>query len=796
MTYHTIPLRGCTPEPLGNYLKALGVFRLVAEQADSSAVAWWNDGVFWIGTKWSEQDLVDFFLTGVGGAAYAPTPIFAPWGGRPGFYKDGNKEAKSRLARILIHSRNDTRYRQAAETIRAIRAGLRKHGWLATKPKQEKFDLITSSRSAWPECAMDWFDACLAIEEDTRFGFLYGTGGNEGSADITNNFWELIEEMLGFPKPNPDTREMLSAALFATCRAAGTSRTAGQHFPSSSGSYNSGQGFFGSTSTNPWDVILMMEGCVLFAGATTKRLSQFGKGKAAFPFMLDYVATGEPQTTLKDEPKQDAKVVRCRAEFWMPLWNKPSILAELQALLTEGRLQRESGDPAQHSIQAMEAISSLGVTRGIEAFQRVALYERRGKGYYLAASSGIYPVPRQPNVAVSMLAELADFRDQAYRNLREGPGVPERVLAARQRMNASMAEILRGGNQGESVVPNEGMHVLISVSQLEWEVSLLRDKAQRLTPAISLSTRWYRDIPDEPEYRLARSITGIAPWGKREQQGQTVQAVSALRSNLLPLTRRGKSWYWDAKSRSAVWARGASLSENLAAILRRRLIDAGKGDGDGLPLWGGEGAGFSDLLAFWNRQVDEDRLSDLIHALALVDMGNWTAENIDHAQENRDPTPDLHSSAVWFGNDGAARIRTEPLAWNDRELLSRRELDSAFALPRVYSLLKLCFVGGRLPTRPVEGRIARRTGEEPYPPHAPEILNLLQAGRLAEAVEIAARKLRAKGYPPIFDPASGNALELNMTRDDCHRLAGMLLIPVRYAGVLAALAIKPRSANH
>ena len=39
-----------------------------------------------------------------------------------------------------------------------------------------------------------WFDACVALEEDHRYGFLYGTGGNEGSADITNNFWALIED--------------------------------------------------------------------------------------------------------------------------------------------------------------------------------------------------------------------------------------------------------------------------------------------------------------------------------------------------------------------------------------------------------------------------------------------------------------------------------------------------------------------------------------------------------------------------------------------------------------------------
>ena len=42
MAGHILELRGCTPEPLGNYLKGLGVFRLIAEQADPQARAWWK----------------------------------------------------------------------------------------------------------------------------------------------------------------------------------------------------------------------------------------------------------------------------------------------------------------------------------------------------------------------------------------------------------------------------------------------------------------------------------------------------------------------------------------------------------------------------------------------------------------------------------------------------------------------------------------------------------------------------------------------------------------------------------
>ncbi len=799
MTCHVIPLHGCTPEPLGNYLKALGVFRLVAEQADSAAIGWWRDGFFWIGSKWSGQEILDFFITGIEDSeafTYAPTPIFAPWGGRPGLYKDGNKEARSRLARLLIQSRRNPRFRGAAETIRAIRGILRENDWLKTKPRKEKLKLLMLSRASWPASAVAWFDACLSIEEDARFGFLYGTGGNEGSADITNNFWELIEEVIGLPAAKSYANETLASSLFGTGRASGTSRTAGQLFPSAAGSYNSGQAFFGSTSTNPWDVILMMEGCVLFAAARTKRLSQNGKGKAAFPFMLDYAATGEPQTTVKDERKQDARIVRCRAEFWMPLWGRPMGLSELQALLAEGRLQRGQGETAGHSVQAMEAVSSLGVSRGIQAFNRAALFERRGKGYYLASSLGIYPVPRKLSAITPLLSQLDMFRDQAHRNLREGPRIPDRVIFAKQRLNAAIADVLRKEYYKDTIDADRALRVLSSVSDLENEVATLAKGRKRLlTPSQFLSTKWHQHNLQATEYRLARAIAGIAPWGEREYQGRKGSAVESIRANLLPLSRIRNTWKWADVSRSAVWARGANLLDNLSGSLRRRLIDATKGQGDGLPLWSGYGAHFSDLLRLWDKDVDEGCLAELIHALALIDTGDWGPERIGLVQKSNEPTPPLHSNAVWFDNENRPHIKTAPIFWQDRSLISEEELDCAFGLPRVYALLKLCFIGGRLPARPVERIVVQRTGEEPFPPQAAEILNLLSNGRLSEAVVIAARKLRARGYPTILDPGGSGGLDIEMGVEECRRLAGMLLIPVRHPGVLAGLSIKPRTAN-
>lgn len=814
MAGHVLDMRGCTPEPLGNYLKSLGVIRLIAEQADPEARAWWKGGLLHLHTKWSQEDVLNFFLTGIGEnkkPIYSPTPIFAPWGGRPGFYSDGNKKAKGLLKKIRDLTQPQGRFHPAYRIVELTDRVLRERTAVVkekrkevTKPwvdliKSDKIDqrtplksvIASAMRNAWGTHAVDWFDACLSLEENVRFGFLYGTGGNEGSADITNNFWEMIEEGIGLPTPKRDTREQLHSAVFGGPRLGGVPRTAGQHFPLAAGSSNCGQEFEGSSSTNQWDVILMMEGAVLFAGATTKRLSQHGKGKAAFPFMIDHLATAESSTSLKDELKQDAKVIRCRAEFWMPLWNTPTSLPELRALLSEGRLQRPNGERTEHTLHAMEAIKTLGVSRGIDAFHRVALFERRGQGSYLASSLGYHPTSQHPSSYAALLGEIERFRQQIYRNLREGPGIADRLLRARQGLHAALAALLRENEESQRSVSEGLIDVLRSVAAVEREVAVLKDRTQLLSPCPALGAAWLPREIDAPEFRLARAVAAIAAWGTSSADGWQRPAVGAVRTSLLPVARRGKDWVWDDTTRIAVWSSGSSLPVNLAGVLRRRLVDAQRGHGEGLPLWSPHGATFTDLLAFWQGTVDEECLADLIHALALINVGQWEAAAADDWQVRHEPTPDLRSAAVWF--DGNDQPRTDlPLpCWQGRPLLTDDELRAVAALPRVYPLLKLCFLGGRRPRRPVEGRTVGRGGSEPYPPACLDILSLLEAGRLPEAAQTAARRLRAKGYPALLRDPDMMALDVDVT--DCRRLAGLLLIPVLQPGVLAALAAKPET---
>lgn len=82
MTIHVHVLKGCSPAPLANYLKALGILRLVGEQAEKQARGWWEGERFCLLTRLSKEELEAFFLD-----RYEPTPLLSPWNKGCGFFK-------------------------------------------------------------------------------------------------------------------------------------------------------------------------------------------------------------------------------------------------------------------------------------------------------------------------------------------------------------------------------------------------------------------------------------------------------------------------------------------------------------------------------------------------------------------------------------------------------------------------------------------------------------------------------------------------------------------------------------
>ena len=86
---HIHRLEGCAPTPLAHYLTAIGILRLVGEQADADARGWWDGESFILATVLDPDELLAFFLD-----QYEPTPFLAPWNGASGFFKTWNPKTR------------------------------------------------------------------------------------------------------------------------------------------------------------------------------------------------------------------------------------------------------------------------------------------------------------------------------------------------------------------------------------------------------------------------------------------------------------------------------------------------------------------------------------------------------------------------------------------------------------------------------------------------------------------------------------------------------------------------------
>jgi CRISPR-associated protein Csx17 len=777
---------------------------------------------------------------------YAPSPHPSPWsvnsgwwapnklgdrasedkrGGdkRGGPFRAFQKLARSKLPRMATFGRCESEIREllgeaqheSAETPGPAARQLLLLIESPTKKKRARAELLRRLRNTSEESsALRWFDAVGVLGTDDEEGPswfpILGDGALEGVNSFIGNFYKFLSEHL--PVESPDqfwdseqghlSSRRLISALFGTPSVQQQQKdaAAGFYFPGLMEAPNVGQKFVADPKkrANPWDFILAMEGMLSWSVATGRRLEATGRSEPSFPFFCKSGVGGN--NSLGPTEMDGGPNAKTRGELWLPLWNSPATYTEIERLLVEGRVtvgQRT----ATRSIDFALAMAMVGSERGINAFARTGLLQRSGSGdnlTTLAVPLGIWTPQRLPNAALA--DEISPFLLRVARVLVLHPQQPRRLVRAREQLETAFLAFATLTQEAPGCLLN----VLLAASRLERELAVTGGKVKfpkgdsvetRLIEPVDPLPNWSRsallaedsgvlfDRENPAECRLAVAIASLMPWG----EGATGRAwaVGPIRENLLPVTSQEKSWTWNASSGSAVWSRGNPLMTNLTAVLHRRLLDAQSAAGEGLPLWSFRGAAFSDLLALWFGTVNEARLVELIHAFALINFGNADDNQISAWQVEHDATPDLSPSGVWFHGD-EPRLGIPPTL----DGIPDSEVSAALALPRAYSLLKLCFLGGRLPAKPTEKIAARRSGGERHPLAAGRILNLLLAEQGDEALRLAAQQLRASGYAPLIRDADLRSAEFTLTVEECRRLAGLLLIPVRRGGVLAALSIK------
>jgi CRISPR-associated protein Csx17 len=777
-----VGLDGCRPTPLASYLKALGVLRLVAQQADQTARGFWRGERFHLKTALDRDGLGRFFLED-----YAPTPIIAPWNGRAGFLEgdsaleDGKDNADSagddeqklskREGAKLRRSYEDAvpaRFqplRNAAQAFASLpimtemdmaRAGwkdLEKRTWKRKRTPDEntelarlkkiertaKEELVVALRSEVDEEQYAWLDVCIRLAGTRGNSPLLIGGGADGSRDYGMAFGGSAREGKNAP--------WLSAALFGEAAQLEDRDSFGHFHPGQSG-YNATTGYEGSSPLNPWDVVLALEGAVLWSGGVTRRLESTAETSAAsFPFSFNMSRSGAGQLSTPDQN-------RAPGELWCPIWSRQTGLPELKMVFHEGRLTLGKRT-ARNGLDAALAVAALGQSRGMTSFVRVALYQSDAKMPHIAVPLRRHIVGAAPEAA-SLALELADhWWMSSVRRQARAKEAPSALRSGLTAVEDALFELTTRPRQADAA-----QAALIAVGRLGRVIADRPKLQEHVRPPPRLTRNWIGRADDySPGFRLAAALAGLRAELPVQVPPSTAEGAEIPTTNTGPPRARyglytrqhlapldpsrpvdNPAWSTEKGGALAVWGPGG-LIDNLCSVAERRVLEMSR---LGLP-----DKPFSTSVAVSNGT-----------AVPIAADSNAIAMFLDASEGFEDRVADLMTGLVW----------AEPAP-----LVSPLKVGT---LPFAYAALKPLFA-----TRASLTRIKPGLPDLPMPPALPA---LLISGRMEDALRLGQQRARASGLPTPFlrTPRIGAGRRPPDIRFG-RRLLAALIIPV-VDGVLRA----------
>ncbi|WP_448190485.1 type I-G CRISPR-associated protein Cas8g1/Csx17 [Azospirillum sp. sgz301742] len=778
---HLHVLAGCAPVPLAGYLKGLGVLRLVAEQPDKDARGCWRDEAFHLHTRLSREELLAFFLND-----YRPSPVVAPWNGRAGFL-EGEEEENGESTRLgatvvrAIEQSSASRLEQLRTAIASVReigaietynsqrsrlkeidrllklkiadnleAFKREKADIARQAKDIKKSILMGARSSATDEYIEFIDSCYIISEEERAAPIFGSGGNDGSRDFGVNFLDALTRVMDFQSgnPTPGSERALNSSIFAASEEVGPCDTLG-HFHPGQGGYNGGLGFFACNPLNHWDIVLIVEGALMFAGAATRRHESVSESLASFPFTVSYLAAGSGAVAMETATTP-------RGEMWMPLWEKPADVIELSRLFSEGRLTVD-GRNARNGLDAARAVATLGVSRGIASFQRFAFLQSDRKMPYLATPLGRWRVP-----AIASRDLISDLERGGWlsliRRYAKDKNTPARARTLVRRLDDALFVLTEPDTGRSREYEARVQAALVALGAVTRYLATAPKARENLPPPPVLSSAWLSLADDgSPEFQVAAALASLGhPPAGRGDGASRPDPLLPMAAHLAPLDltqpfRRGPAWYDEKRRRpgardgrlEAVWGDG-DLPRNLIAVLQRRLIDrTGREEGVDDPLCAALGAPLSAVAAFLAGAgaFDDARCARLLCGLAWV------------RPERRLPP-----------------VGERPV------------------VPLAYAALKPLFMPADRLHREwaIGGRTVRLLPDDRALPIPPGLVARLAGGQVAEAVRTALRRSHASGLASPFletlvDDRHGASLFAKRSVDP-RRLAAALLIPLDSAG--------------
>ena len=637
---------GCAPAPLAHYLKALGIIRLVAEQADSDARGWWDGDHFRLATKMDHTELEEFFLR-----RYQPTALISPWNKGSGFYTNkpvlGSIESSSaprfsHIREAIKTSRlHMEKLLQADRTIRSIKAETKKRGMSRADKKKLrdnaeyksrlrsaenefsrlKDDLIPSLRSKWRGGHREWLDAAIILTDDgPEYPVLLGTGGNDGRLDFTLNFMEMLNRVFYIKDGTPRdlSRAWFAASIWgAPIPQSMIDESVGQYLPGTGGGANNSNSPKSDSMVNPVDFILMLEGAIAFTSHATRRLGSSSSFRIASPFVVSLHGVAYSSASEEDEKQ--------KKEQWMPLWAHPSTYMELRRLLAEGRAQ--VGDrTAREPLDLARAIKSMGTARGIRTFQRYGYLERNGQST-LAVPLGTVVVSDGRSELLSCLDDIDVWLRRLRREARS-KNAPKRLISAeRQLANKAFATI------NDPNRPETWQHMLFWMGEMERLMA--RGSGFAAQPIPLLRPDWVAASNDNTtEFRLALAFA-LQSYTRRTNKRDGVRRhwiplddSSSARTQRFAISGTGSSARLDV--RPEVVMHGHRGVDDAIALVERRLVEGAQLGVRHLPLDAGmhAWASVSDIGSLLSGGANMDRILSLARPLMALDREKMSKQYV------------------------------------------------------------------------------------------------------------------------------------------------------------------------
>lgn len=618
-----IDISGCDIEYLSGYLKGLGVFRLISEQLDPDLEAGWNNDILQIRTKFSKDEIIDFFCD-----TYNPTGLIAPWSINKYYStkKHGNElpyiDRFSKIREVfkicddVIESvidpidRNEKRRLENILKIECCDVNTEhKIDAIDKKIKETLSDknkirlLQQRLRNHLPDHALQWLDSVYILNgEYITKNHICGTGGNDGNGNFSENFIKNLCKI--FTSCDRDQcRKLLLNSLFgekvellSDCYMSG-------HFPQFSSNKNSDDGDNKKRLGNPWDYILNMEGGLVYEGTSTRKLSFGAIKKASFPYVTSNDPSGTHDAVMSDRDNQNWS-----GEIWSPIWNNHILYSELRGLFATARIQvsgRKDDTAVSFAIGAMSASNMLDVS----SFKRYVITKRNGKNHLIVPSGTIKS--NNSESIVKLLTEIHEWRYRIYKLINKlGNRAP---MTMKKKLKLLDDAIF-------ACCDKPGKHNMCKLLRVAGIFNIYLSKhynemdnnKQHSSMRLNLSKEWLNVCNDSTiEYRIALSLAGIGRYDNH------------ISSNIFPIKNAIKHVVWDTKR---------SLISNMEKVVNRRILDISESNNIRMIFDSLVPASLEDVHLFIQGLVNDDIIAEIFVGLVCVDYDNT---NFDFNNTNK-----------------------------------------------------------------------------------------------------------------------------------------------------------------